>query len=95
MVMYQYRCNIDGQFDINLPIGTAPTTMECPSCDESSGRVFAAPMLGLADRRRMAVIEHSEKSRHEPDVVSVSTGAPRRRTPMAPSNPALTRLPRP
>ena len=95
MARYGYRCSIDGPLEITLPIGTAPATVACPSCGEPSARVFSAPMLGLADRGRMAVIDHCEASRDAPDVVSAPAGRARRRTPMAPPNPAFARLPRP
>jgi hypothetical protein len=95
MAMYGYRCTIDGPLTLTLPIGTAPATIACPNCGEPSVRVFTAPMLGLADRRRMAVIDHCEKSRYEPAVTSAPAGASRRRTPMAPPDPAFARLPRP
>ncbi|MCW2716282.1 MAG: hypothetical protein QOG20_482 [Pseudonocardiales bacterium] len=95
MATYGYRCDVDGPVDVKLPIGTAPATIACPNCGEPAARVFTAPMLGLADRRRLAAIEHGEKSRDEPDVVSAPAGAPRRQTRMAPPNPAFARLPRP
>jgi hypothetical protein len=54
------------------------------------------PFTATNSRAAMAVIDHTEKSRDEPEVV---TTVPRRplsqRTPMAPTNPALQRLPRP
>ena len=95
MARYGYRCTIDGSIELTLPIGTAPVTVACPHCGEPSTRVFSAPMLGLADRGRMAVIDHCESSRDAPDVVSAPVGRARRRTPMAPPNPAFARLPRP
>lgn len=95
MATYGYRCGGDGPVDIRLPIGTAPATIACPTCGEPSTRVFTAPLLGLADRRRMAVIDHADSSRSEPQVVSAPAGPRRRRTRMAPPNPAFARLPRP
>jgi putative FmdB family regulatory protein len=95
MAIYTYRCADDGCVDVRMPIGTAPETITCPSCGGPTARVFTAPMLGLADRRRMAVIDHAESTRYEPQVVSAPTGARRKRTPMAPPNPAFRGLPRP
>jgi hypothetical protein len=96
MVQYRYRCEYDGFFDLTRPMGSAETLARCPECDSDATRVFAAPMLSMAPRGLMAAIDRTEKSRDEPDVVSVLP--PRRggrRTPMAPANPALRRLPRP
>jgi hypothetical protein len=53
-------------------------------------------MISLASRAVIATIDRTEKTREEPAVVSSLPARPRgRRTPMAPSNPALQRLPRP
>jgi len=95
MATYTYRCDVDGCVDVRIPIGTAPATATCPRCGGPTARVFTAPMLGLADRRRLAVIDHAEASRYEPAVVSAPTGVRRKRTPMAPANPAFRGLPRP
>lgn len=95
MATYGYRCTIDGPLEVALPIGTAPDVLACPDCGGPSSRVYTAPMLGLADRGRMSVIEHCEQSRDAPAVVSRPVGAPRRSTPMAPPNPAFATLPRP
>ncbi len=95
MATYTYRCDADGCVDVRLPIGTAQATTPCPRCGDPAARVFTPPMLGLADRRRLAVIDHAESTRYEPDVVSAPAGARRRRTPTAPPNPAFRGLPRP
>jgi hypothetical protein len=59
-------------------------------------RVFTAPMLSLASRVAMTAIDRCESTADTPAVVTElpPTGA-RRRTPKAPLNPALMRLPRP
>jgi hypothetical protein len=95
MATYGYRCHIDGPLDASLPIGRAPTTITCPECSGPATRIYTAPMLGLADRGRMTVIDHCEQTRDEPAVVSAPAGTPRRRAPMAPPNPAFAHLPRP
>ena len=95
MAIYTYRCADDGCVDVRMPIGTAPDTVTCPTCGGPTARVFTAPMLALADRRRLAVIDHAEASRYEPEVVSAPSGVRRQRTPMAPPNPAFRGLPRP
>jgi hypothetical protein len=59
--------------------------------------VFTVPMLSLASRERMAVIDRAEKSRDEPEVVTSlpRTGHRRPRVASANTNPALQRLPKP
>ncbi|MGE3288571.1 MAG: zinc ribbon domain-containing protein [Pseudonocardia sp.] len=93
MATYTYRCTVDGPVDVRAPIGTAPVTIACPACGVPSPRVITAPMLGLADRGRMAVIDRTEHSRAEPDVVSA---LPRRSgRPAASLDPRTRTLPRP
>jgi hypothetical protein len=93
MATYTYRCTLDGPVDIRMPIGTAPARISCPACGATSSRIITAPMLGLADRARTAVIDRAEASRFEPPVVSsIPTG----RRPAAPHlDPRTSKLPRP
>lgn len=96
MAVYTYRCATDGPVDVRLPIGTAPGAIDCPECATPAGRVFTAPMLGLADHRRMAVLDHAETSRSAPPVVtSLPTTGTGRRTAARPLDPRTSRLPRP
>jgi putative FmdB family regulatory protein len=96
MAFYEYRCGQDGAFDVTRPLGTAPASVACPACGGEARRVFSRPMLMSANRELVAAIDHAEKTRHEPDVVTSlpPTGA-RRRTPVLPLTPTLRRLPRP
>ncbi|HET8950639.1 MAG TPA: FmdB family zinc ribbon protein [Solirubrobacteraceae bacterium] len=96
MAIYEYRCERDGAFDVMLPIGTAPASIACPVCASEAGRVFSSPMLSLAPRALVAALDHEEKTRHEPDVVTSLPPRPRHeRTPVLPLTPTLRRLPRP
>ncbi|MEQ3551707.1 FmdB family zinc ribbon protein [Pseudonocardia nematodicida] len=94
MARYAYRCDTDGPVEVVRPIGTAPATVDCPSCGATASRVFTAPMLGLADRGRMGLIDRTTASAHEPQVVSAPPPRPLRRDAPAP-HPATRRLPRP
>lgn len=93
---YEYRCDIDGVFDVMRSFGTAPASIACSACGRESRRVYSLPFLPSPAREVIAAIDRSEKSRDEPEVVRSlpSTGA-RRRTPVAKMTPALQRLPRP
>lgn len=95
MALYEYRCLSDGSFEILRPIGTAPDTVPCKVCGTAASRVITAPRIRSATRSAWhAVIEHADKSRYEPDVVtslpSVGPG-PRRGA----IHPAMLNLPRP
>jgi putative FmdB family regulatory protein len=96
VAIYEYRCERDGAFEVNRPIGTAPTSIACPACAGDAGRVFSRPMVSLAPRALVAALDHEEKTRHEPELVtSLPPARARRRTPVLPLTPALRRLPRP
>ena len=97
MAIYEYRCDQDGVFEETRPLGTAPESVSCSVCGSEARRVFSIPTIRCGSRTALfAAIDHAEKSRHEPDVVTSlpSTGA-RRRTPVLPLTPILRRLPRP
>ena len=96
MAIYEYRCERDGAFEVMLPIGTAPPSVACPECSESADRVFSSPMMSCVPRPLVAALDHEEKTRYSPDVVtSLPRRPPRERTPVARVTPALARLPRP
>jgi putative FmdB family regulatory protein len=97
MPIYEYRCYEHGVFEITRPLSMATESAKCLVCGGEAKRVFSAPMLRSGSRTALlAAMDHAEKSRHEPDVVTSvpSTGA-RRRTPVLPLTPTLRRLPRP
>lgn len=96
MAIYEYRCDRHGAFEVMRAIGTAPASSACPVCERTSRRVFSAPLLAHTPSELVAAIDHAEKTRDEPDLVSSLPPAdPRRRTPVLPLTPTLRRLPRP
>ena len=96
MAIYLYRCTTHGETEVCRPIGSAPPTWTCPVCHGECARVFLPPLLSLAPSRVVAAIDRAERSADTPEVVSsLPTQGVRRRTPMAPPNPAYQRLPRP
>jgi putative FmdB family regulatory protein len=95
MALYAYRCGQDGPVDVRRPIGTAPATVACPTCGDEAERIFTAPMLGFADRTRVAAIDRAEASRTEPTVVSTLPSRATRASRPAPLDPRTAGLPRP
>lgn len=97
MAIYEYRCERDGSFEVTWPIGTAPASIACPQCADEADRVFSTPMVSsFAPRELFAALEHEEKTKTDPDVVTSLPPRPKHeRTPMAPLTPTLQRLPRP
>lgn len=94
MAVYVYRCDAHGVTERSLPIGTAQQSTPCPTCGAVSLRVYTAPRLSLGDGTRRALIDRTERSRDEPEVVTSPGPRPARRAPAA-ANPMLRRLPRP
>src|ERR1700674_1746412 len=99
MATYEYRCEQDGVFEVTRPLGTAPESVTCSLCGSEARRVVSMPMVlrgSSGSRAWVAAMDHAEKSRYEPDVVTSlpSTGA-RRRTTVLPLTPTLRRLPSP
>ena len=96
MAIYEYRCEQHGAFEIERPIGTAPTSIACPSCANEAARVFSSPMVSFAPRALVAALDHEEKTKTDPDIVTSLPPRPKhQRTPMAPLSPTLRKLPRP
>ncbi len=95
MAIYVYRCDTDGVTERSLPIGTARQTTTCLICGGSAMRVFTPPRLSLGDATRRALIDRTERTRDEPEIVSSPGPRPVGRIPAAAANPALRRLPRP
>lgn len=96
MVFYEYRCDQHGAFDTMHAIGTAPRSVACPVCEREARRVFSKPLLRSTPPELAAAIDHAEKTRDEPDIVtSLPSAGARRRTPMLRLTPTLRRLPRP
>ncbi len=96
MAVYEYQCEHDGAFEVMRPLGTAPRSVPCPVCGGEAARVFSKPMLKSMPRGLVAAIDHAEKTRDEPDIVtSLPSAGARRRTPVLPLTPTLRRLPRP
>lgn len=102
MATFTYRCRHEpthesARFDTTFPVGTAPPATRCPRCGSDAVRVFSPPMISHTHPGVRAAVDRAERSRSEPEVVSVLPPRDRRRpvTPPRTSNPARTRLPRP
>ena len=96
MAVYVYRCTEHGATEITRVMGTAAAAVPCPACDRPAIRVFTAPRLSLGSSARRALIDRTERTRGEPDVVSAPPPRPGGAGAAAVAqNPALRRLPRP
>jgi putative FmdB family regulatory protein len=94
MAVYVYRCAEHGTTEESRPIGTAVAAVPCPTCGSSALRLYTAPRLSLGSSTRRALIDRTERTRDEPDVVSAPPPRSGGRADVR-RNPALRRLPRP
>jgi putative FmdB family regulatory protein len=94
MAVYVYRCAEHGTIEKSWPMGAAAAAVPCPTCGSSASRFYTAPRLSLGSSVRRALIDGTERTRDEPDVVSAP---PPRRGGAArvARDPRLSRLPRP
>lgn len=96
MALYEYRCEQDGVFEVTRSLGTAPASVTCSVCGSEARRILSLPMIRSGSRAAWtAAMDHAQKSRYEPDVVTslpLLTNAPRRTIPLTPK---LRGLPRP
>ena len=96
MAVYVYHCTQHGLTEVTRAMGTADAAVPCPACDLLATRVFTVPRLSLGSPARRALIDRTERTRDEPDVVSAPPPRPGRAGAAAVArNPALRRLPRP
>ncbi len=94
MAVYDYRCTVHGVTEASFPIGSAGGVTPCPTCGAPAARVFTVPRLSLWSSSRRQLIDRTERTRDEPEVVSAPPPRAGRGRPR-PQNPALSRLPRP
>lgn len=96
ITVYVYRCPQHGPIETSVAMGSAPAVVVCLACGAVSARVFTAPRLSLGSPTRRALIERTERTSEQPDVVPAPPPVPdtRRRADVT-RNPALSRLPRP
>lgn len=90
MPIYEYKCPQCGVSEKNFPMGCIPPTDACPTCGGEARHVISSPALRLTSTPMRTVLEHAEKSRHEPTVArrqEASGGAGSK-----PVSPALQRL---
>jgi len=70
MATYSYRCSRCGPFDLHLPMGSAPASVGCPTCEAESRRMFSPPALARTPRAVASLREREEASQSAPEVVT-------------------------
>ena len=94
MAVFLYRCPADGILERSWPVGAAPSQVRCPACAGDARRVYTPPLVSGGSSPAMALIDRTERTRDEPEVVT--SPPPRGRSHKhSDLNPAWQRLPRP
>lgn len=97
MPLYDYQCDEHDRFEQRQPMRLSGEAVACPQCGAASRRLVSAPRIVTRGHGAwMAAIDHADKSRYEPEVVTrlPSTGL-RSSRPVLPMTPQLAGLPRP
>lgn len=97
MVIHEYECAEHGRFEALRPLGSAAEPVACPRCAVQAVRVMSAPRIVTRGRGAWtAALDHADKSRHEPEVVTSLPPTGRvRHAPVGTLTPAMRHLPRP
>ena len=72
MPTYDYRCEIDGSFELVRSIDARDSPAECPVCGELCHRVLKMPALKSLDANVTKAIDRNIKARFEPKVYNRS-----------------------
>ncbi|MEC5202318.1 MULTISPECIES: FmdB family zinc ribbon protein [unclassified Arthrobacter] len=95
MAIYEYRCPDDSPFEVSHRIGEAPDSLACPSCGKPSRRMISAPHLSKAGSAAFGLIDSTQRSASEPEIVNSQIPGTPRRVQSYSSNPLHRKLPRP
>ena len=96
MPIYEYRCPACSIFEVISPMGAASDLQSCPTCGHLARRKMSVPNLSKTGSAAFQLIDSSERSASEPQVVSGALpGNPKRPRQPFTSNPLHSKLPRP
>jgi putative FmdB family regulatory protein len=81
MPTYEYTCPVCGEFEAWRPAAHAGEPVACPACGAGAPRHYGPPNLRRTPAPLAAAIERSQRSAHEPQVVSAppTAGQPLKR----------------
>ena len=96
MPIYDFHCADCLDFELILPMGTAPNFAACPSCQGDARRRITAPNILRTGSATYQLIDAANRSAHEPAIVdSHKPGVRTGKTQHYTSNPLHQKLPRP
>lgn len=95
MPNYAYQCSEGCRFDAIYPMSEVPVETSCRRCGAAARRAVTAPHLSQSGSAAYGLIDRSERSAHEPEVVSSLPSAGAGPTRRVTRNPLHAKLPRP
>lgn len=94
MPLYDFRCSAGHGTEASFAITDRPDHVACPVCGQTSRRRIPSPRLSIAGSSAFGLLESTQRSAHEPEVVASTNPGTRPPTPTT-SNPLHRKLPRP
>ena len=96
MALYRFACPGCRPIEAYFPMGRAPESIDCPECGGRAPRVFSAPYLSVSGRAAFKLIDSTQRSAHEPQVIDGALPqTTRKHAPTITSHPLHRKLPRP
>ncbi|WP_462418470.1 FmdB family zinc ribbon protein [Kytococcus sp. Marseille-QA3725] len=95
MPLYAVRCAESHESEVTIPLAQADDPIACPDCGATARRLFTSPRLGRGSDPRARLIESTEATAQNPQVVSSVPGAGNRRPTPVSQDPRHAKLPRP
>ena len=96
MPIYEFGCGVCARFEQTHPMGSAPETVDCPTCRAPARRLISAPHVSAAGSAAFGLIDRAARSAVEPEVVdSALPGRRRGAGARFTANPLHRKLPRP
>jgi putative FmdB family regulatory protein len=96
VALYEFACPGCGTIEADFPMGSAPESTDCPECGGRAARVFSAPYVSISGRAAFKLIDSTQRSAHEPQVVDGALPqTTRKHAPKMTSHPLHRKLPRP
>jgi putative FmdB family regulatory protein len=96
VALYEFACPGCRPIEAYFPMGSAPESIECPECGGRAPRVYSAPYLSVSGRAAFKLIDSTQKSSQETQVIDGALPqTTRKRAPTMTSLPLHRKLPRP
>ncbi|HRO28940.1 MULTISPECIES: FmdB family zinc ribbon protein [Micrococcaceae] len=97
MPLYEFRCPEGTVLEASYSMTSVPDAVDCPDCGAPAARRITSVRLSRAGSAAYRLIESSQRSAAEPEVVTALPAAGRkpREGPRYTGNPLHRKLPRP